>query len=391
MILFEEALKIVLEQQVTTIPARVPLSASVGRILAEDIHSDIDMPPFNKSAVDGFACRMEDLKASVLTVTETIPAGKVPSKTVLTGTCAKIMTGAMVPPGADCVVMVEFAEETGENTVSFSAETTNVNICFKGEDIKTGDLVIAVGSRIKPSDIAVLASVGCVNPLVAALPIVGIISTGDELVEPADKPGDGQIRNSNAWQLEAQVRQVPAIPQYFGIAKDNAGDLRNTIEKALKTCDMVLLTGGVSMGDFDFVPQIMQEAGIEILFKSVAIQPGKPTVFGRRANQFIFGLPGNPVSSFVLFEILVRPFIFNMMGHEYHPHQLLLPLGQDFSRRRSERKSLIPVNVIDGHVVPADYHGSAHINAYTHAEAVMILEIGVTEVKKGEPVNVRLL
>lgn len=401
MILFEDAVNIVLSSAITLGTERIDISESVGRILAEDLFSDMDMPPFDKSAVDGFACMTHDLhmlnnasqnhiqQAINLHVDETIAAGSIPCKMIQPDHCSKIMTGAMVPPGADCVVMVEDTEPAGENLVRINRTTAAKNICYKGEDIKTGDLVLHQGLQIAPAHVAVLATIGAINPLVSKLPRVGIISTGDELVEPSITPGPAQIRNSNAWQLEAQLKTVPAIPAYYGIASDEASELRKIIGLAMEENDVVLLTGGVSMGEFDFVPAIMEEAGVEILFKSIAIQPGKPTVFGRRNNTFIFGLPGNPVSSFVLFEMMVRQFLRRMMGVSLDPPMFILPMGVDFSRRKSDRKSMVPVTIRDGSVYPVDYHGSAHINAYTMASGILVMQIGTTVIHKGEPVHVR--
>jgi len=407
MVSFEEAIAIVLSQKATPASSRVLLSASAGRVLAEDIFSDMEMPPFDKSAVDGYACRMEDVapgqsqeemtgpgdsavwRSGNLAVVEIIPAGKVPEKKVGPGECSKIMTGAMVPAGADCVVMVEDSEETGTDTIRLTRFSLAKNICYKGEDIRSGDPVLERGTKIAPAHVAVLASVGAVNPLVFNQPVVGIISTDDELVEPSQKPGLAQIRNSNGWQLESQVRSVPAAPHYIGIAPDDGRGLRSVIDHALLENDVVLLSGGVSMGEFDHVPGILREAGVEILFEKIAIQPGKPTVFGRKGDTFVFGLPGNPVSSFILFEMMVRPFLLMLMGHTERNSDLLLRMGVDFARRKSERKSLIPVQIREGAVFPVEYHGSAHIQAYSKANAVLIVPIGTTAINKGEQVHVR--
>jgi molybdopterin molybdotransferase len=393
MVSFEEAINTVLSQHFRLDSERVVLSESLGRILAEDVFSDMDMPPFDKSAVDGFACMLENLSINSMTleIIETIPAGTVPQNAILPGQCSKIMTGAMVPSGATCVIMVEDSEKAGEHQVKVTPVNTGNNICYRGEDIRNGDLVLPKGIQITPAHIAVLASVGAVTPLVTKLPAIAIISTGDELVEPAITPAPAQIRNSNAMQMEAQIRTVPAIPAYYGIVSDEGPELRKIIDLALSENDVVLLTGGVSMGDFDFVPGVMQDAGIEILFKSIAIQPGKPTVFGRRNNTFIFGLPGNPVSSFVLFELMVKPFLRRMMGCTTEPVEFRLPIGVDFTRRKSARKSMIPVIIREGAVFPVEYHGSAHINAYSVANGIMSVEIGTTIIKKGELVYVRPL
>ncbi|MEI7980467.1 MAG: gephyrin-like molybdotransferase Glp, partial [Bacteroidota bacterium] len=317
MISFEEALNTVFSHANTLGSERIPFLESTGRILAEDIFSDLDMPPFDKSAVDGFACRMDDILSASLRVLETIPAGKIPGFAIKPGHCSKIMTGAMIPEGADGVIMVEDTETAGDQRVRFTRTHTSRNICYRAENIRNGERILEKGILINPAHIAVLASVGAVNPLVSRQPRVGLFSTGDELVEPEVIPGKAQIRNSNASQLMAQLKRVPAIPSYLGIAADEGMSLRAFLDKGFEENDGVLVTGGVSMGDFDFVPAILQEAGVEILFKSIAIQPGRPTVFGIKGNKFVFGLPGNPVSSFVLFEVMVKPFLLRMMGSEH--------------------------------------------------------------------------
>lgn len=367
---------------------RVNITDSLGRILAEDILSDIDMPPFNKSAVDGFAVRMADLSQD-LEVIETLPAGKTPEFSISAGKCSRIMTGAMVPEGSDGVIMVEDTEILDNGMIRAIRKQDSRNICNQGEDIKAGDCVLVKGTLIKPQHIAVLAAAGAVNPKVSKKIHVGILSTGDELVEPYHLPSPSKIRNTNAYQLIAQVSSAGALPQYEGIAADTEISLSAMLSDSLDRNDIVLLTGGVSMGDFDYVPKAMEDLDIEILFKRVAIQPGKPTVFGKRGNQFIFGLPGNPVSSFVIFEVLVKPFLLKMMGCMEEPEMLHLPLGATFKRNKSERKLLIPVRIENGLVFPLEYHGSAHINAYTHAQGIITIEIGKTRLEKGEITDVR--
>jgi len=388
MISFEEAYRIVMNH-VTVLPSeRVNMMDSLGRILADDIISDVDMPPFNKSAVDGFACRMAD-KNHDLEVIETIPAGKTPEFMVSEGKCSRIMTGAMLPEGSDCVIMVEDTQILDNGMMRPAKKQESLNICYQGEDIKAGDKVLSTGTLIKPQHIAVLAAAGAVNPKVSKQIHVGILSTGDELMEPEHIPSASKIRNTNAYQLMAQVTAAGAIPQYGGIAADTEISLSAMLSDSLDRNDVVLLTGGVSMGEFDYVPAAMENLDIEILFKSVAVQPGRPTVFGKWGNQFIFGLPGNPVSSFVLFEVLVKPFLLKMMGSREEPVVLHLPLGTDFTRKKSTRKSLIPVRIENGLVIPVDYHGSAHINAYTQANGILTIEIGKTRLGKGEIADVR--
>jgi len=388
MISFEEAYKIVLDQAYTLPVESVEMMDALGRILAEDIIADMEMPPFDKAAVDGYACRFKDIH-SQMEVIEIISAGKVPKKRIEKGKCSKIMTGAMLPERADGVLMVEDTESYPGNRIRFLKNKSQKNICYRGEDIKSGDKLIDKGTLLQPQHIAVLATIGEVNPLVYRKARVGIFSTGDELVEPQVSPALSKIRNSNAYQLIAQVRKAGAIPLYFGIALDDPGYLLEKINLTIENNDIVLLTGGVSMGDFDLVPDVLKDAGFDILFKSIAVQPGRPTVFGKKKDRFIFGLPGNPVSSFVLFEILVKPFIMRLMGCFAEPPRLILPMGVDYRRKQSLRKSLIPARIIDGQLFPIEYHGSAHINAYTAADGIIAIEPGETLLNKGESVRVR--
>ncbi len=300
MLNFEDAFEIVIGSANRLGSEQVDIGRALGRILAQDVVSDIDMPPFNKSAMDGFACRRED-SGDILTVIETIAAGYVPQKTIGHRQCARIMTGAIVPEGADCVIMVEYTRTIAENQIRFTGQKTADNICYKAEDAKAGDFMIRKGTRLRAEHIAVLASAGCTNPLVSHRPRVGIIATGDELVEPATKPGNSQIRNSNSYQLAAQAASMGALPCYYGIAADTEQTIDTMLKKAMAETDVVLISGGVSAGDFDFVPKILRENNIRLVFEKVAIKPGKPTVFGIAEDGFVFGLPGNPVSGFVLF------------------------------------------------------------------------------------------
>jgi len=389
MIAFEEALNIVLSSAVQLDTETVLLEKSMNRILACDVFSDVDMPPFDKSAVDGYACRIEDI-SSPLSVIEVIKAGQVPVQTVGSRQCSKIMTGAMTPEGADTVIMIEDTAGTTKGKIQFTGKKTAANICKQAEDIRKGEKVLEKGTRIHPGHIAVLASVGCVMPMVYKQPVVVVLSTGDELVEPAETPKTSQIRNSNAVQLTAQIASINAVPLYSGIVPDNEEQTRKAIEKALSEADVVLLTGGVSKGDFDFVPKILEELNVEILFRSIAVQPGKPTVFGNRDGKYVFGLPGNPVSSFVQFEMLVKPLLFKISGHTYRPLEFKLPLLVDYTRKNYQRRAFVPVTFLqsDG-VVPIEYHGSAHIHAYVAADGVMSVPPGVSQLKKGDLVDVR--
>jgi molybdopterin molybdotransferase len=389
MIKFEDGLALVLQHAISVGNETVSFIASAGRVLASDVISDIDMPPFNKTAVDGYACRKEDLGME-LEVLEVINAGKHPEKRVDRGTCSKVMTGAPVPDGADFVFMVEDALIDKDGRVKYTGSSNKDNIARLGEDVRRGDIVLRKGKIIRPQDVAVMASVGCTLVTVSRMPRVGIISTGSELVEPSSRPGLSQIRNSNAYQLLAQSERAGATGRYYGIAIDDEEVTYKMLSRAVEENDVVLLTGGVSMGDFDFVPEVMKRAGVEIIFDRMAVQPGKPTTFGIHKNSVVFGLPGNPVSSFVQFEVLVRPLFMKMMECEWKPLQWELPMAINYSRKRVSRLGWIPVRITDeGGVVPVEYHGSAHISALPCADGIMSVPVGVASIEKGTRVHVR--
>jgi molybdopterin molybdotransferase len=386
---FEEAYNIVISTAKPIGKVEVLLADAFGRVLAADVYSDMDMPPFDRSAMDGYACRRNDL-ANELSVIETIAAGELPSKVVGLNQCAKIMTGAALPQGADCVVMVEQTEITGENKIRFTAKETANNFARKGEDIKKDSLVVNKGTLLKPQHIALLASVGCHAPMFFKRPRIAIISTGSELVEPAETPSPSQIRNSNAFQLIVQVKNINAVPVYFGIAKDDVAITETIINKALSECDIVLLSGGVSMGDFDFIPDILKKKNVSILFEKLNVRPGRPTVFGTVDNKYIFGLPGNPVSCFVMFEMLVKPLVYELMGHRYNPPAIYMPLAKDFYRKKTEKLTFELVRFTsDGKLELVDYHGSAHVHSIRNADGIILVPIGVKDIKKGEVVHVR--
>lgn len=388
MLRIEEAYKLVTGAVEPMGTEKVDIKECLHRVLTEDIVSDVDMPPFNKSAMDGFACRQDDLDDH-LTIIETIPAGKAPEKNVGVGECSEIMTGAPVPEGADCVVKVEDTMIAENGKVVYTGKAGKSNIAYKAEDVSKGDILIEKGTFIEPQHIAVLAATGYANPLVSVRPEVGIISTGDEIVEPDEKPGISKIRNSNSYQLVAQVQKCGAIANYIGIARDTREATSRMISDALKDNDVVILTGGISMGQFDFIPLVFEELGVEVLFKTLAVQPGKPTLFGKKGEKRIFGLPGNPVSAFNTFDILVKPYLRLSMGSENAWKMVRLPMGKGYSRKKSNRDSFIPVEMREGKVYPKEYHGSAHIQALSSAYGFIMIPMGTSELKEGTAVDVR--
>jgi molybdopterin molybdotransferase len=390
-ITFEKAYETVMNSAFTVGVETVPFNESLNRVLADDIRSDMNIPPFNKATVDGFACRRADL-GNELEILETIAAGRKPEKTISENRCSRIMTGAIVPDGADTVFMVEDSEILVTGKVKYKGSFTKENIAFKGEDIKTGDIVLHQGHMIRPQDIAVMATVGSALVTVSRMIRVSVISSGDELVEPSEKPGISQIRNSNAYQLMAQIKRSGALGKYEGIARDSEEETFRIVKQALSQSDIVIITGGVSMGDFDFIPSVLEKAGVKILFSRVKVQPGKPTTFGIHSDSLVFGLPGNPVSSFVQFELLARPLICRMMGYTYEPPALPLLMKDSFYRKSADRMGWIPVMISkEGEVSPVEYHGSAHISSLVNADGLIGLQIGKHNIEKGETVSVRQL
>jgi molybdopterin molybdotransferase len=390
MIPFENAYDIVISSGFKTGTEVIPFTDSLNRILAGDVISDIDMPPFDKATVDGFACRKSDLEND-LEIIETIPAGKWPAKEVRKNQCSRIMTGAPVPEGADCIIMVEDTLKVSTEKIRYQVPYSKENIAFRGEDVRRGEIVLKAGRKIRPRDIAVMASVGHISVTVSKMPRVAVISSGSELVEPSEFPGISQIRNSNASQLMAQIAEADAVGRYYGIAEDDEEQTLEMVNRAIAENDMVLISGGVSMGDFDFVPSVLEKAGVRILFSRVAVQPGKPTTFGLHSDAVVFGLPGNPVSSLIQFELLVRPLISLMMGHDWKPLSVRLPMSEKYKRRHAERMALIPVKITAGRLVsPVEYHGSAHISALPEADGIIVVPVGRKALEKGEIVSVQL-
>jgi molybdopterin molybdotransferase len=390
-LLFDKALKIVLDSAYTLSSEKISITHSLNRVLAEDIKSDIDNPPCDRAVMDGYACRREDI-GKELSIVEIIPAGKKPEKEIGPNQCAKIMTGATIPKGADCVIMVEHTKNPATNTVRIFGENTNSYIRHKGEDIRAGQVVLNKGIIIKPQHIAVLASVGNTEVPVATQPKVGIIATGDELVEPNMKPQTWQLRNSNSLQLAAQIESIGVALTYYGIAKDSIDEIDKLFRKAAGDCNIVAISGGVSMGDFDFVPEIFKKNKVKLLFEKIALKPGKPTVLGTREGLYCFGIPGNPVSTFIVTELLIKPFLYKLMGHEYSPVNINLPLAETIARKDTERLEWFPVRITrDGHVKAIDYHGSAHINALSEANGLICLDIGIAELPKDSLVPIRLI
>lgn len=390
MIKLEDALVSILKFARTGKGERINLDSALYRFLAEDVFSDMDMPPFNKSAMDGFACRIDDIDRE-LEIIETIPAGKIPQNKIGSGQCSKIMTGAPVPEGADCVIMIEDTE-VKDSKIKILHQSEKSNICYLGEDIRKGDLLLQKGTQLMPQHISVLAATGQIKPLVHEQPLIAVMVSGDEIVEPHIKPENSKIRNSNGYQLLSQLIRSGCKVDYKGIVPDRMNELEHIIKYSFEESQILIITGGASKGDYDLVPHVMHQLGFRTHFTEVAIQPGKPFNFSTKKDLICFGLSGNPVSSFVQFEILVRPHLHSILGMKMCQSQLKLPMGKEFSRKKAEREYFFPVGISeDSHIIPLEFHGSAHINALTKADGIASMPIGKTQLEKGELVHVRPL
>ncbi len=388
---FEEILEIINNLPTDFNIEEIELQHAFNRILQEDIFADADMPPFHKSAMDGFACHLEDI-GNELEVLEVIQAGMIATKKVGKNQCSKIMTGAPVPDGCDCVFKVEESENTGENYVRCTNPGTLKNICYKGEDYKKGELLIKKGTIVNVSQMAVLAGVGKVKIKVSALPKISLIATGSELVEPNEKPENGKIRNSNASQVISQLQKMNLDVNYVGLAKDDYESLTQLFNKTFETSDYVIFTGGASVGDFDFIPEILKSQGFNVLWDRTGIKPGNPMTFSQKGKKYCFGLSGNPVSSLVQFEMIAKPVIYKLLGANYQPFRIKAPLAFDFKQRNADRLILKPVIINESGLIEAiPFNGSAHINALVFANALMEIQTGQNEIMKGELVYVRPL
>lgn len=365
---------------------RLPLTRVFGKTLAEDVKSPDNIPPFNRSAMDGFAINSWD-RSSLFKIVEDIPAGRVPKKKIRRGECARIMTGAMLPQGTDKVVKVEDTV-VKKCTMKIAKPEQKRNVSLKGEDIKKGKLVLNRGIKIRAQEIAMLGTVGKNCTLVLKEPKVAVISTGSELVEPGEKPKRGQIRNSNASMILAQLQNLGIAGSYLGIAKDNFKKTKTLIKKGLES-DILILSGGVSVGDFDFVKGALKDCGVKIAFNEVSIKPGRPTVFGTKGTKLVFGLPGNPVSVLVTFELFVAPAIKKILGEDPNPKSFLFPILDSIERKDNSKEQYLPVVVEKYGATPVSFHGSGHIHALTIANGIARINKGIKKLEKGSLVNVR--
>jgi molybdopterin molybdotransferase len=375
----------------------VPLADSVHRIIREDVLADADSPRFDKGIRDGFAVRFEDVAQvpCVLSIIGESRAGAAAGVTVQPGQCCEIMTGAPLPAGANAVVMVEKTERVSSDSVRIlKTVRENEGLLRQGTEAKKGDLMLRSGRKIGLADIGLLAGVGKSSVMVSRKPRVAVIATGDELVEVSEDPKPDQIRNSNTYTICAQVKEAGGEPFPLGIARDNLEDLRTQLRRGLEH-DILIVSGGVSMGKYDLVEQVFAEFGVEILFDKIAMKPGKPTVFGHTGRTYVFGLPGNPISTIVSFHMFVRPLILFLLKAEDTAPKILRAKLEAPAKCDPERAALVPALVrFDAGqywIRTAPWKGSSDLVGLSRANALIMIPQHSRTLEPGETAQFLLM
>jgi molybdopterin molybdotransferase len=398
MLSYEQARQKVIEQVGKTRGPRSTLVVSVwealGFVLAQEIKTDRDYPPFNRSTRDGYAVRAAEATAAAkLRCVGEIKAGDIVTQALAQGTCVQIMTGAAVPAGADAVVMIEHTRLEGA-AVQFERDTrTGQNIVPRGSEAAAGQTILSRGKRLGYAELALAAQVGAVELQGAKKPRVAILSTGDEVVPVEQTPGPFEIRNSNSVSLAAQVRLAGGEPVLLGNAADRVEDLRAKIKRGLKE-DVLVLSGGVSMGKYDLVETVLKELGAEFYFDAVAIRPGKPAVFGRCGDTFVFGLPGNPVSTMVTFELFVVPALDLLSGAEARTLPLMEARLGEALNEKPGLTHFLPARVRWEGTTPVvkalPWQGSGDVAALAEANCFLVVPSDREQVAVGERASVLL-
>jgi molybdopterin molybdotransferase len=392
-----EAVRLVLGNTHRLPAEDVPLAEAQGLALAEDLKARFDSPPFDNSAVDGYAVRSADAEAGrVFKVVDEAPAGRPAAKSVGEGEAIKIFTGGVIPEGADAVVMVENTSGWGEEFELKKAASPGQNIRRSGEDVREGDVILRAGTEVGPPEIALAATQGYGRLPVYRRPEVVVLSTGTELVEPGERELEpGEIYDSNSFAVMAQAHEVGARARRITAASDDAEVLRNAVKEALETADVVVTSGGVSVGEKDLVKGTMLELGVEQVFWGVKFKPGKPLFFGVREGASVFGLPGNPVSAMVCFELFVRPALMKVMGREDRGRlRIQVYFEEDvknsFGRMHAMRVSLQQTE--RGWLARSvGAQGSGLVSSLTKADALALIGPELEGVKAGEPVEAIVL
>jgi molybdopterin molybdotransferase len=388
----EKAREIILSRLKVMPFEKIYLEKALGRYLVRDIISSVDIPSVDNSAMDGYAVRCEDILSIpiTLTVSSILPAGAVPERSVEKGEAVKIMTGAPIPAGADAVVKREDTSESQGQVTIHAKPSLHENIRFYGEDIRRGETILHMGDLIGPAQIGVLASLRCLNVPVYQRPVVAVLATGDEIVDLDEPPAPGKITTSNSYTLMSLIKASGAIPLYLGIARDTRGDLKDKLAGAGKA-DLILTSGGVSMGDYDMVREVLGEEGNSLIFWKVEMKPGRPLAFGLLNGIPTLGLPGNPVSTMTSFYQFARPSILKMMGARniFLPRvraRLSVPLDHKGDRPYFIR-GLLEREGEDLVVRPTGPQGSGILTSMAKGNCFIVLPLGDRKYSPGDPVD----
>lgn len=343
----EEAQTILLDLVGPVTTCQVPLVQAVGKVLCQDIWSDIDLPPFDKSPLDGYALQAKDTVEAglsqpvILEVIEEVRAGYTAVKTVASGTAIKVLTGAPIPAGADVVVKFEDVERDGNQLKIFSPLEADSNIIRAGEDVSQGEIIAKRGTLLNPALVGLLAAIGVDLVPVFSKVKVAILSTGDELLDPSEDLRSGKIYNSNLHSLGAYCSRLGAEPVSMGIVPDEENAIAERLAKSLEDADLVITTGGVSVGDFDIVPAALNRIGAEMIFWKIDMKPGSPVIAARYKNKLVVGLSGNPAAAFITFDLIVVPLIKRMLGLLHGlPQKISATLADGFSKPSGQRRFL---------------------------------------------------
>lgn len=400
MITVDEALNNVLSHIQPLGFEKVSILDALGRVIVEDMIAPRDLPPYDNSGMDGYAVRYEDVQNASqknpirLEVIEDLRAGFVSEKTVQKGEAIRIMTGAPIPKGADAVVPVEETERGNGFVFILKAGFPGGYIRRAGEDVRRGDRVISAGDLIRPSEIGMLASMGRSFVSVYQRPSVAILCTGEELVDVGENLNGVKIVSSNSYTLAAQVRECGAIPIQLGIAKDRKDEIKEKVLQGLRS-DVFISSAGVSVGDYDFVRDVLKELGVEMIFWRVAMKPGKPVAFWMFDGKPAFSLPGNPVSSMITFEQFVRPSLLKMMGHRQIFRPVIEAILREDIRKELGKRHFVRAMVSfekDGYcVTTTGPQGSGILRSMVRANGLIIIPEDCEKVEAGERVKVQLL